>query len=70
MNMYYKPRCKSEYAWWEGDARDWYFSAAYSGDGKKSVFRPYNSITALTKFSFSSTIHGCCGVAFLKIEDM
>lgn len=70
MNMYYKPRCKAEWAWWEGDARDWYFTGAYNGDGKKSVFRPYSSITALTKYYFSSSIHGCCGGAtFLKIED-
>lgn len=70
MNMYFKQRCGTEWAWWQGNAQSWYHAnIAYTGNAHKSVFRPYNGTKALTKYYFSSSIHGSCGVDYLKIED-
>ena len=70
MNMYFKQRCGTEWGWWQGDAQNWYHSnVAYSGNAIAATFRPYQSTRALTKYFFSASIHGNCGIDYLFIED-
>src|SRR5690554_1644950 len=69
--MKYKPRCKPEQSWWEGNARDWYWAHLnFSENQYGATFRPYASIVGLHAYDFSASLTSCCGAnVFLKIKD-
>ncbi|WP_223609225.1 hypothetical protein [Chryseobacterium sp. OSA05B] len=64
----FKRRCGgSEY--WGGDPDSWGNSIAWSHDGNKATFRPYQSTYALKEFNVYANIVGCGGTHTLHIED-
>ncbi|KMQ64847.1 hypothetical protein ACM46_11545 [Chryseobacterium angstadtii] len=64
----FKRRCgSSEY--WGGDPDSWGNSLAWSHDGNKATFRPYQSTYALKEFNVYANIVGCGGSHTLHIED-
>lgn len=69
--MRFKPRCRSEQPWWEGNARDWHWAHInFSENQYGATFRPYASIVGLHAYDFSASLTSCCGAnVFLKIQD-
>ncbi|MBL1220698.1 hypothetical protein JET18_07600 [Chryseobacterium sp. L7] len=64
----FKKRCgSSEY--WGGDPDSWGNSLAWSHDGNKATFRPYQSTYALKEYNVYADIVGCGGTHTLHIED-
>ncbi|MBB6330590.1 hypothetical protein HNP24_001540 [Chryseobacterium sediminis] len=63
-----KKRCGSSESW-GGDPDSWSGSLAWSSDGNKATFRPYQSTYALKEYNVYANIVGCRGTHTLHIED-
>ncbi|MCP1300458.1 hypothetical protein NK356_14880 [Chryseobacterium sp. S0630] len=63
-----KKRCGSSESW-GGDPDSWTGSLAWSSDGNKATFRPYQSTHALKEYNVYANIVGCGGTHTLHIED-